>query len=120
MLAAWNGLAIRGLVDAGVELGHPVYVERAGRAANFVLVRLLDDGGRLHRAYIAGHMREAAVLDDYAFLADGLIALHAATGDGSWLTSARLLADRMLADFEGPPGTPRVRGSLFEGSPKLL
>ena len=105
VLAAWNGLAIRGLVDAGVELGHPEYVERAGRAAHFVLARLLDDRGRLHRSYIAGHMREAGVLDDYAFLADGLIALHAATGDGSWLTSARLLADRMLADFEGPPGT---------------
>ena len=104
VLAAWNGLAIRGLVDAGVELGHPEYVERAGRAANFVLARLLDDGGGLHRSYIAGHMREDAVLDDYAFLADGLVALHAATGDGRWLTSARLLADRMLADFQGPPG----------------
>ncbi|MEE2672275.1 MAG: DUF255 domain-containing protein [Myxococcota bacterium] len=104
VLAAWNGLAIRGLVDAGVELGHPEYVERAGRAADFVLARLLDDGGRLHRSYIAGRMREEAVLDDYAFLADGLVALHAATGEKRWLTSARRLADAILADFEGPPG----------------
>ncbi len=119
VLAAWNGLAIRGLVDAGVELGHPKYVERAARAANFVLARLLDDGGGLHRSYIAGSVREDAVLDDYAFLADGLVALHAATGDRRWLTSARLLADRMIADFEGPPGTGfymssrTARGDLF-------
>ena len=50
----------------------------------------------------------------------GLLALHAATGQKHWLTSARLLADRMLADFEGPPGMgfymsaqPTGRNDLF-------
>jgi uncharacterized protein YyaL (SSP411 family) len=105
ILAAWNGLAIRGLVDAGVELSRPDYVDQAARAAHFVLSRLKDDQGRLHRSFVAGSRREAAVLDDYAFLADGLIALHSATGQRRWLISAKGLADRMIADYEGPPGT---------------
>jgi hypothetical protein len=49
--------------------------------------------------------RENAVLEDYAFLADGLIALYSATGESHWLGVARGLADRMLSHFEGPPGT---------------
>ena len=105
VLAAWNGLAIRGLVDAGVELSRREYIDQAARAAHFVLSRLQDPDGRLHRSFVAGSQREDAVLDDYAFLADGLIALHAATGDRRWLTSARSLADRMIAEYEGPPGT---------------
>ncbi len=105
ILAGWNGLAIRGLVDAGVDLERPEFVERAARAANFVLTRMRDADGRLHRSYVAGRVREAAVLDDYAFVADGLIALYAATSDEEWLASAQELADRMIADYEGPEGT---------------
>jgi uncharacterized protein YyaL (SSP411 family) len=104
VLAAWNGLAIRGLVDAGVELERPDYIEQAARSANFVLTRLLDEGGYLHRSFVAGSVRENAVLDDYAFLADGLIALYSATGDARWLRGARLLADRMIEDYEGEAG----------------
>jgi uncharacterized protein YyaL (SSP411 family) len=120
LLAAWNGLAIRGLVDAGVELDRPEYIERAARAANFVLTRLLDEGGGLHRSYIAGSVREAAVLDDYAFLADGLLALYGATGDPRWLTRARQLADRMIADFEGPPGAGLYLSSQSVGQNQLF
>ncbi len=117
VLAAWNGLAIRGLVDAGVELSRPDYIERAARTANFVLSRLVDDFGNLRRGFVAGSVREYAVLDDYAFMADGLVALYAATGESRWLKSVRMLADRMLSDFEGPPGTgfylSRSGGDLF-------
>ena len=126
VLAAWNGLAIRGLVDAGVELGHPEYVDQAARAANFVLSRLQDRDGRLRRSYIAGQAREYAVLDDYVFLADGLVALHSASGDPRWLPHARRLADHMIAEHEGPPGTgfylqssARDPGDLFV-RPRIL
>jgi hypothetical protein len=104
ILAGWNGLAIRGLADAGVELRRPEYIDAAARAAHFVLERLRDGDGRLHRSYIAGRARESASLNDYAFLADGLIALYAATGNDHWLRQAKQLADRMLEDYEGPLG----------------
>jgi uncharacterized protein YyaL (SSP411 family) len=104
ILAGWNGLAIRGLVDAGVDLERPDYIDAAARCAHFVLTRLLSPDGTLHRSYIAGRARENAIVNDYAFLADGLVALYSATGSRRWLTSARELADRMLADYEGPAG----------------
>jgi len=104
VLAAWNGLAIRGLVDAAAALERPEYLRRAERAAHFVLARLLTEEGTLRRSYIAGQPREDGVLDDYAFLADGLLALHEATGDARWLPPARGLADVMLARFEDGAG----------------
>ena len=117
VLAGWNGLAIRGLVDAGVALSRPDWVERGARAGTFVLSRLTDDFGELHRSYVAGRPRERAVLDDYAFLADGFVALYAATGEQRWLQSARHLSDRMLQRFEGPPGAglylSSAEGDLF-------
>lgn len=104
VLAAWNGLAIRGLVDASTALEQPDYLRRAERAAHFVMARLTTEDGTLRRSYIAGQPREDGVLDDYAFLADGLLALHGATGDLRWLAATRRLADVMLARFEDASG----------------
>jgi hypothetical protein len=118
VLAAWNGLAIRGLVDAAAALGRPEYLRRAERAAHFVLARLRTQEGTLRRSYIAGQAREDGVLDDYAFLADGLLALGEATGDPRWLAAARRLADVLLARFEDASG-----GGFFltpEGSSLLV
>jgi len=118
VLVAWNGLAIRALVDAAQALQHPAYLERARRTARFVLGRLQQPDGTLRRSYIAGQAREAGVLDDYAMLADGLLALHAATGEARWLATARGLADVLLARFQDKTG-----GGFFltaEGSPLLI
>jgi hypothetical protein len=100
VLAAWNGLAIRGLVQAGESLDRPTYVQRAARAASFVLARLATEEGSLRRSYIAGQARERGVLDDYAFVSDALLALHRATGESRWLHRARGIADEMLARFQ--------------------
>ena len=118
VLAGWNGLAIRGLVDAAQALDQLAYLERARRAARFVLGRLQQPDGTLRRSYVAGQAREAGVLDDYAMLADGLLALHDATGEARWLAAARGLADVLLARFQD-----KVGGGFFltpEGSPLLV
>jgi hypothetical protein len=44
------------------------------------------------------------VLEDYAHLADGLLALYEATFDERWFTTARALMDRVLARFADPAG----------------
>ncbi|MFQ5504536.1 MAG: DUF255 domain-containing protein [Planctomycetota bacterium] len=100
VIAGWNGLAIRALVDAAEILKRPDYVQMAERAAHFVLERLGTPGDGLRRSYIAGQAREQGVLDDYAFLADGLLALYGATGKRHWLERAGALADTTLAEFE--------------------
>ncbi|MGH7338189.1 MAG: protein-disulfide reductase DsbD domain-containing protein, partial [Myxococcota bacterium] len=62
------------------------------------------------------------VLDDYAFLTDGLLALHEATGDARWLAPAQRLADVMLARFEDDAGggfflTPESSNLLIRPKP---
>jgi uncharacterized protein YyaL (SSP411 family) len=117
VLAAWNGLTIRGLVEAARATKRPDFLKLAESAANFVLERLLDEDGALHRSYISGQVREQAVLDDYAYLADALLALHSATGNPRWLAAARGLADRMIRDFED---TTSGGFYLTSGSPDLF
>jgi uncharacterized protein len=106
VIAAWNGLAIGALGEAGVALERWEWVSAAERAARFVLdVHLVD--GRLRRSSRDGLVGEAAgVLEDHACLADGLLALHQATGDPGWLADATALLDVTLDRFavEGVPG----------------
>jgi len=52
---------------------------------------LRDSAGRLLHTWRGGEARVPAFLDDYAFLVRGLLALHAASGDGRWLAEAVLL-----------------------------
>ena len=100
VLTAWNGLAIRGLVDAAEALDRPDYLRLAEGAARFVLQRLRAEDGTLRRSYFLGRASEQAVLDDYAFFGDGLLALYAATGDPDWLRHARSFGDAMLDRYQ--------------------
>jgi len=99
VVAAWNGLAIAALADAGALLGVPAYLDAAAAAADLVLrVHLVD--GRLRRTSRDGRVGvNAGVLEDYADVAEGLLALHQATGDGRWLAAAGGLLDLLLARF---------------------
>ncbi len=76
------------------------YRHAAEKAAGFLLGKLRLPDGRLLRSYRRGQAKLPAYLEDYAFLAHGLIRLHAATGDARWLHEARALVERMIADFE--------------------
>jgi uncharacterized protein YyaL (SSP411 family) len=98
VIAAWNGLAIAGLADAGVILGRLDYLDAASAAAAFVLDALVVDG-RLRRAHMDGTAVGLGLLDDHADMCHGLLCLHLATGQPRWLTEARRLAERMLALF---------------------
>ncbi len=93
VLTSWSGLMIRGFADAARLLDDPRYVKPAEAAAGFLLEKLRTPEGRLLRTFGAGRAQLNAYLDDYAFLVDGLIALHRATGDGKWLEAA----DRLTA-----------------------
>lgn len=104
VLTSWNGLMIRGLADAGRIFKNEEYIGRASKAANFVLEKLQQEDGRLMRTYTAGEAKLNAYLDDYAFLIDGLIALHKATEDKSWLEKADKLQQKQIALFHDPDG----------------
>ena len=103
-LAAWNGLAIAAFADAGRLLGEPRYVTAATRAAEAITAGLLAADGSLARSWKDGRATGQGVLEDYADLAEGLLALYEATFDERWFVVARALMDRVLARFADPAG----------------
>ncbi|HEY0511930.1 MAG TPA: DUF255 domain-containing protein [Thermoanaerobaculia bacterium] len=111
ILTDWNGTIIAGLAVAGKLLGEPAFVERAARAAGFILGTLRPEGGPLLHAWRGGKGKIAAYLADYAFLARGLLALHDATGEPRWLDAAREITREQLRRLRDP------QGGFFTGAP---
>jgi len=111
-LAAWNGLAIAALADAARLLGFAKdgaadaarYRAAAETAADAILEGLLGADGRLGRSWKDGRASGQGVLEDYANLADGLLALYEASFDERWFMTARSLADAILDRFSDPTG----------------
>ncbi len=106
VVAAWNGLAIAALAEAGVVLGRDDYVAAAAETAEFVLGAMVVEG-RLRRVHSPAGPAHLGQLDDHADLCHGLLCLYAATFDPRWLREARALAARMVALF-GDPGRGRL------------
>jgi uncharacterized protein len=102
VLTSWNGLMIAAYADGYRVLKVESYRKAAEKAADFLLAKLRAPDGRLLRTYRAGVAKLPAYQEDYAFLAHGLLRLHAATGDARRLSQARELTDRMIADFADP------------------
>ncbi|MEW5946092.1 MAG: thioredoxin domain-containing protein [bacterium] len=98
VLASWNGLMISALSLGARVLDEPRYANAGRKAAVFVLKNLRRDG-TLYRRYRDGEAAVPAFLDDYAFLAMGLIDLYEATFELKWLIEARKLADEMIKKF---------------------
>jgi uncharacterized protein len=103
VVAAWNGLAISSLAQAGLILGEQRYVDAAVRAAALLVDLHLDeraDGLRLRRVSRDGQAGpHAGVLEDYGCVASAFLDLLSATGDPIWLERAGGLLDTALAHF---------------------
>jgi len=99
VLASWNGLMIRGFADAGRLLENDEYIATAAKAADFIVRNMRDDQGNLLHSYNKGKARFNAYLADYAYLIEGLNALHHATGEKKWLKASRELMDQQLDRF---------------------
>ncbi|MEO7448885.1 MAG: hypothetical protein ABI336_11490, partial [Humibacillus sp.] len=104
VVSSWNGLAVAALASAGALLERPDWLEAAERCATHVLdVHVVD--GRLRRASRGGVVGHAdAVADDIGNLAEGLLALHQATGGARWLDAARVLLADALERFAAHDG----------------
>jgi uncharacterized protein YyaL (SSP411 family) len=95
---------IAGFASAGQALKERKYLETAARAAEFILKNMRGHDGRLLRSYGlrpggAAEARLNAYLDDYAYLAHGLLCLYDATHDARWLGEARTITDTMIQLF---------------------
>ncbi|HET7234915.1 MAG TPA: thioredoxin domain-containing protein [Actinomycetota bacterium] len=109
ILAAWNGMAIAALAEAGRALGEPAYVDAAVRAADFVLTHLRDDSGRLLRSWRNGRAGRPGFADDHALMADACLVLYETTFELRWFEQARALADELVRLFHDAE-----RGGFFQ------
>lgn len=99
VITAWNGLMLKGYLDAYRYLGDPAYLERARANADFLTGTMQESTGRLHRTYNRGQAKINGFLDDYAFLADALISLYEVTFEEEWLYRADTLVQYAIEHF---------------------
>ncbi|MCM0622000.1 thioredoxin domain-containing protein [Nocardioides bruguierae] len=108
VVAAWNGLVISSLVDAGSLLRRPDLLDAAldaGRLLAEVHLVETEAGSRLLRVSrdgVAG--RHTAVLEDLGCVAGGFLALAGATADPVWLHRALALLEDALTRFRAEDG----------------
>jgi len=106
-VAAWNGLAIAALAEAGALIERPDLLDAARQTAEMLegvhwdakakrLTRTSRDG-------VAGQ-QNPGVLEDYADVAEGLLALYAVTGETRWFRLAGQLLDVVLDGFRDESG----------------
>lgn len=95
ILAGANGLFIGALAASGQKLRRGSDLEAARRAADAVLARL-GPAATLKHSTGAHAAAGPASLGDYAYLADGLLDLEAATGERRWRGAAVALVDAAL------------------------
>jgi hypothetical protein len=99
-IAAWNGLALAALAEAGRRFERDDYLAAARALGEFLLGPLSTEDGRLHRTFRVGQAKGTGYLEDYADVAHGLLELHVATGELRWLEEANRLARLAVALFE--------------------
>ena len=88
VLTAWNGLMVSAFAKGALVLEDPKWAEKGRRTAQFLLDELRTDDGRLLRSWRQGRAAHPAILEDYAFLIQGLLDLHEATNELRWLDAA--------------------------------
>ncbi|ELR73159.1 Thymidylate kinase [Fulvivirga imtechensis AK7] len=98
VLAGWNGLMQKGLVDAYVAFGEPKFLDLALRNAHFLDQHMIHDF-RLNRSFKSGKASIDGYLEDYAFVIDAYTALYEATFDEQWLKKAKGLMDYTIEHF---------------------
>jgi len=100
VVAVWNGYMMTTLAMAGRLLDEARYIEAAERTADFVLNRLFDkERAVLYRDWRDGEQGVPGFSEDYAGVAEGLLAIYQVTGNKRWLNAARTLIDLQLEKF---------------------
>ena len=103
IITAWNGLVIGSLARAYQILEEPAYLNAASRAAAFILDSMRQ-GEMLFRIHRNGKVKQPGYLDDYAYLAAGLLDLYEASFQTRWLREAEAVAKAMLERFRDSRG----------------
>jgi uncharacterized protein YyaL (SSP411 family) len=99
-LTSWTGLAIAGLADASRLAGNREALDMAKDAARFLIERHTTDSALKHVSRGGVVSPDGLFLEDYAYFVMGLLKLHDATGEKTWLEHAKSLSLQMIEKFE--------------------
>ncbi len=117
IITAWNGIMISGYANAGKIMKNDLWVERASKAASFILSEMKLSNGKLLRTWRNGKGGAEAFLIDYASLIRGLLAIYEANRDTTMLEEAIALYDKARELFyvegEGWFDTEQGKSDLF-------
>ena len=92
ILTSWNGLMISAMSRGYLVTRDVAYLNSATAAARFIKSNLCQGDELLHR-YYEGNSGVSGMLDDYAFLIQGLLDLYQASGDAEWYAWALRLEE---------------------------
>jgi uncharacterized protein len=106
-ITAWNALLLKALVDAAIALNSKEYLTMASKLAYWMKEHLLDEEGNLlSLRYEDQPSENSAFLDDYAFWAEGLLALSSVSewiepaSSGNYLKDAEHFALKAMDEFQ--------------------
>jgi uncharacterized protein YyaL (SSP411 family) len=118
VLADWNGLMIAALINAGVTLEEPDWLEMARRAFDFIAGNMTQ-GDRLGHSWRAGKLLFPGLASDFAAMIRAALALHDATGGRAYLEKA-LAWQRTFDGHYADPDTGGYYLSADDASDLLL
>jgi uncharacterized protein YyaL (SSP411 family) len=98
ILAAWNGLMLRGVATAARAFDRKDFRELAIKNADFLLNTMVKDG-RVMRSHKGGVTRISGFLEDHAAVALGFLAVYELTFDQRWVKAAEEIARATIEWF---------------------
>lgn len=119
IVTAWNGLVIGALARGARVLERPDLALAASQAAGF-LKNHLWDGENLFRSFRGERGRVLGFPADYVFLISGLLELDVLVPSAGWLDWARLLQQKLDADFWDDAQTGYVMRAELAGETLMV
>ncbi|SRX53065.1 thioredoxin domain-containing protein [Aequorivita sp. CIP111184] len=98
-LTSWNGLMLKGYVDAYKAFGEKEYLNVALKNATFLAEKQLQKNGALFHNYKDGKSNINGYLEDYAFTIEAFVDLYQITLDEKWLNLSKEMAGYTLSNF---------------------
>lgn len=102
ILTEWNGMMLATLAEAAALLQRPDWLAAAVKNGEFLINQLCAESGIIKRSWHQDgnpQAQHAALGADLAQLVDGFTRLAEATGQASWITHAKTIANKLLSDY---------------------
>ena len=104
ILTEWNGMMLATLAEAAALLQRPDWLAAVVKNGEFLINQLCTESGSttIKRSWHQDgnpQAQHAALGADLAQLVDGFTRLAEATGQASWITHAKTIANKLLSDY---------------------